>query len=258
MSFVSKFKDATIGSSGYPRLITGNESGFRYMAVLLLLVLSVATAIDTLKMRGWMVNAQQALRAAPNFDLQEGRLRFDGPMPYRVEEEGVIMIVDTTGQTSPDILRGARPSSFLATETKVYQVTWTGAVQESDLSRLPISLSKEDVLRLMASMHLVVPFAYTLIYGFQLACKTLNALILGALAVAYAKRTGHQVPFATGYKLAFYAMTMSILIQWIVPGFTTLSLPGATIWWGLAGLYVVMGLKAHLEAESTSVPTDQE
>lgn len=252
MSFVSKFKDATIGFSGYPRLMrTEEKTGFRYLALLLLLVLAVSALIDTVNMRGMMANAQQALRVAPNFGLQEGRLRFDGPMPYRVEEDGVVMIVDTTGQTGPDILRGARPSSFLATETKLYQVTWTGAVQESDLSRLPISLSKEDVLRLMASMHLVVPFVYIVIYGFQLAFKTLNALILGALGVAYATRTGHKVPFTIGYKLAFYAMTMSILLQWIVPGFTTLSPLGATIWWGLAGLYTVMGMKAYLEAEPT-------
>jgi len=248
MSFIAKFKDATIGFSGYPRLIRTGESGFRYLALLLLLVLSVSALIDTVNMRGMMANAQQAVRGAPNFDLQEGRLRFDGPMPYQVEEAGVVMIVDTTGQTGPEILRGARPSSFLATETRLYQVTWTGTVQESDLSRLPISLSKDDVLRLMASMHLVVPFAYIVIYGFQLAFKTLSALILGALSIAYAKRLGHQVPFSTGYQLAFYAMTMSILLQWIVPGFTTLSPIGATIWWGLAGLYGVMGMRANLEA----------
>lgn len=247
MSFISRFKDATIGFSGYPRLAREKSGGFGYIALLLLVVMAISAWISTVQLSRAMATAIPQLEAAPDFALANGQLRFDGPMPYRVADS---VVIDTTGKTTEADIRTEGAGHILLTADTMYQVQGAGQVRSTDLRQMPYSVNKQDLLSFMPSLPRFVPFLYVLLYVGQLGFKALDAIILGGIAVLSGRITGRRVSFDLGFKLGLYAMTLPIIIQWIWPSFHTFSMAGFGIWWGLAAVYLLMGLRARDVAEA--------
>lgn len=255
MSFLERFKDATIGFSGYPRLARDRASGFGYLALLLFLILTISAMITTTQWRREMAFAAQELAKAPDFGVTNGEVYFEGPMPYRVEDptSRALIIVDTTGQTTPDVLTGSN-NGILVTRDKLYQMHPGGRLQTQDLKQLPVSFNKQDVANFLESIWVFVPVGYVFVYLFQLGFKALDAVILGLIGMLALNGSNRKVPFQLSFKLGLYAMTLPIIIQWIVPGFTTIpflpgGLTGFVVWWGLSILFVTMGLRAHYRSQ---------
>lgn len=252
MSFINKFRDATIGFSGYARLLRDRTGGFGYVALLLAIVLAASAVINTVKFSREMAVAKQELAAGPDFGFRNGEVYFDGPMPYTMGDETTTIIIDTTGQTTVDAIRQAGSNSMLVTKDKLYQVKGFGQIQETDLSPMAgFDLSKENVLSFMDGMVYFIPIGYLFIYVFQLGFKALDAVILALVALLYGSIAKREVPFALGFKTGLYAMTLSIVLQWIpiIPGFSTLNRYGFLTWWGLAILFTIMGLRAYFATE---------
>lgn len=247
MSFVSRFKDATIGFVGYPRLAQDPAGGFGYLALLLLIVMTLSGVIATQQVRTVMSEAAQELSRGPDFALENGQVTFTGPMPYRMGQPGgATIIVDTTGQTTEAALKGARPGSMLITRDRFFQVSNFNQIQATDLSLVRLRLNKADVIDLMARLHWLVPVGYLFAYALQLGFKALDAVILALIAVLYGRSVRQEVSFHLGFKLGLYAMSLPIVIQWLYPSFHTYRLYGFVIWWGLTVLYLIMGLRTQL------------
>jgi len=247
VSIIDRFKDATIGFSGYPRLVRDRASGFGFMALVLALVMLISGAIWTVRAKAQLTQAAQSLANGPDFSLQNGEVNFSGTMPYKIKEEnGAFLIVDTTGQTTPDVLNGAAPGSILITKNAYHAVSPLGKVQSFDLSQLPVSIGKSDIVKLLNNAHWYVIAAFVLLYPFQLGFKAFDAVILGLFATMTANSMRRKLPFDTAWKIGLYALTMPTLIQWIFPGFSTLSRIGFGVWWLLGLLYAVMGTRAYL------------
>ncbi len=253
MSFLEQFKDASIGFSGYPRLARRKSGAFGYMALLLAVVLAISAVIDTVNVRRESEVMVRKVAAGPDFGIRNGEVYFDGQMPYRYEENGLVIIVDTTGQTGPEALADAAPNSMLITRTKMYQKRGPAQIQTTDLSQLPLELNRQDVLGFLDKLWVIVPLGYLFIYLFQLGFKALDAAILGLVALAYGSATRRTIPYNLGFKLGLYAMTLPIVIQWLFPNFTTFSFQGFLIWWGLAILYLIMGLRAYYQDEDATL-----
>lgn len=263
MNFIERFKDAVIGFSGYPRLLKDKAGGFGYIALLLLIVMAISGAIGTWQARQGMAQAADKLAAAPDFSLSGGEVHFSGPMPYRIDiGNGAVVIVDTTGQTTEADIKNARPNSILITKDTLYQVRSFGGIQSTDLKSLPLSFDKSTIISLMKSMWMLAALFYVLAYGFQLGAKALDACILALIAQAYGSSQRRVVPFELGFKAGLYAMTLPILIQWIpfdrlIPfAYSSLS-KWFFVWWGLAILYVIMGMRAYFDSpdEGPEIPT---
>jgi len=249
VSFVSRLQDATIGFSGYPRLARDPASGFGYLALFLFIVLTISGLITTQQVRTTMAEMRRELVKTPDFALENGQVSFAGPMPYTIRESsGAVIIIDTTGQTTEADLRGAKPGSALITRDKVYQTSTLGRTQTTDLRQIPVRVRKADVMNLMEYLHWFVPVCYLFLYGFQLGFKALDAVMLAAIALMYGLMVKREVSFNLGFKLGLYAMTLPTLIQWLYPNFHTFEPKGFVIWWGLAVLYLLMGLRASLAA----------
>jgi hypothetical protein len=251
MSFISSFKDATIGFSGYARLARAKAGGFGYIALLLLIVMAISGWITTVQLSRSVAAAIPNVQRAPDFALDHGHVWFDGPMPYRLADTGgTTVIIDTTGKTTVDAIAKEQPGSMLLTEQTLYQVQPGGSVKVTDLRPLqPVRVDKGDLIAFLPKLPRFVPFLYVLGYLAQLGFKALDALILGCIALLYGTATGRRVTFDLGFKLGLYAMSLPIIIQWIWPTFRTISFVGFGIWWGLAVLYLIMGLRAHQATE---------
>jgi hypothetical protein len=255
---IEKFKDATIGFSGYARLLKAKSSGFGYIALVLLVVITVFGIRTTVEAKHRFADAAQSLAAGPDFALQNGEVKYTGAMPYRIDQgNGAFIIVDTTGQTTANVLKNAAPGSVLITKNTLYQVPASGPMQTIDLRQIPISVTKQDIMRAINSMWIVVAFSCLLVYAFQLGTKALDACILALVAMAYGSSRKRTVPFETGFKAGLYAMTISILIQWLWPAFTTFSWRGFFIWWGISIIYVIFGMRASFDSpeEGPEIPT---
>ncbi len=249
MNFVEQFKDATIGFRGYTRLARTRGSGFGYMALLLMIVLAVSATIQTVQTKRLMVELDRQLTAAPEFGVKNGEFFFNGPMPYTVGSEVNQLIIDTTGKTSPEALGGKAPGSMLLTRDTLYQVSVRGDVTPVPLGMLQGEVTKADLRALMQRAHIIVPFAFLFIYVFQLGAKALDAIILAGLAALSARSWRREISFDLGYKLGLYALTLPTILQWIFPGYSSFSGSGLVSFWGLAVLYLMLGLRAYLRGE---------
>ncbi|MGE5673904.1 MAG: DUF1189 family protein [Mycobacterium leprae] len=251
MAFVSDFKDATIGFKGYARLVRSKGSGFGYLSLLLLIVLVISCVISTVQAKREFDAAAGQLAAAPDFALQNGEVTFNGPMPYTMKgDNNMVVIIDTTGKTTADALKGAAANSVLITKNAFYQVKSPGSIQSTDLSALPLTITKATVLGFMQNLHWFVPVGYLFIYAFQLGFKALDAVILALIAMLFASGWRKRVEFGVGWKIGLYAVTIPTLLQWLWPGYSTMHLATFALWWAIAILYTVMGLRAHFNAEA--------
>jgi hypothetical protein len=249
LRFPERFKDATIGFSGYPRLLKEPGSGFSYMALLLLIVLSISCVIMTNNVRLGLMDLRPRLAQAPDFSLENGEVHYTGKMPFEVKDANgnAVLILDTTGQTTIESLAGKKNVTLIG-RNFMYQVSVTGNgtltnFQQAGMNQ--ISVTKQGVQGFVnKELQWLVPVFYIFVYGFQLGAKALDALILGLVALIAANAFGQKIPLVTGYKLGLYAITLPTLIQWVWPGFSTMTLTGFVIWWGLAIIYTVMGLRA--------------
>jgi hypothetical protein len=254
MSFINRFRDATIGFSGYARLLRDRAGAFGYMSVLLLIVLAIAAWITTVRTEAQLTQAARDLEKVPDFQVSNGEFTFSGNMPHRSSIGGITVIFDTTGTTTEALLAKEPPGTLLVTRDKIYQVSLPGYTQVRDLAILSgATLGKKDVSTILSGVHRTIPYVFVLIYVFQLGFKAIDATLLALVAQAAARRRGRPVSFDLAFKLGTYAMTMPILIQWLAPNFTTLSIGGIVVWWGIAILYTVRGLKAYFEPEPQEI-----
>jgi hypothetical protein len=249
LRFHERFKDATIGFSGYARLLKEPENGVSYMALLLLIVLSISCVIMTNNVRLGLMDLRPRLAQAPDFSLVNGEVHYTGKMPFEVKDANgnAVLILDTTGQTTIESLAGKKNVTLIG-RNYMYQVSVSGNgtitnFQQPGMNQ--ISVTKQGVQAFVnKDLQWLTPVVYIFIYGFQLGAKALDALILGLVALIAANAFGQKIPLATGYKLGLYAISLPTLIQWVWPGFSTLTFTGFVIWWALAIIYTVMGLRA--------------
>ncbi|MDF2626539.1 MAG: hypothetical protein K0R39_370 [Symbiobacteriaceae bacterium] len=259
MTFLERLKAAVAGFHGYADLGRDRASGFGFMALILLLVMTVSCIGSTYQFSTSLGTAVEDMKQVPDFRIVNGEIEYEGPMPVIVEDENSVFILDTSGQTGPEAIEG-RPNGMLVTRDKVYQ-SRGGRVEQIDLpSNLPITLSKSDVMGMMEKLWIVVPIAYVFMFLFQLGFKALDACVLGLAALIWGSATNRKVDFGLGYKLGLYAMTIPMALQWLVPGYTTLPFGGLqasmgfVLWWVLALVYLIFGLQAYYRTQD---PNDQ-
>jgi hypothetical protein len=255
VSFFERLKESTIGFSGYRRLIRDRTGGFGYVSLLLLIVLAISCLINTVKFKNELAVVADQVAAAPDFGLQNGEVYFNGKMPYKITFPGdsTIIVVDTTGQTKPDDLKGYT-QGILITKDKLYQVQ-LGRTQETDLTRLPITVTKADLVSAMRGMWWIVPVGFMFLYPFQLGFKALDAVVLAVIASLWGSVQRREVPFALGYKVGLYAMSLPIIMQWVVPNYSVnpLNWPvgaaGFFAWWAVAIIYLIYGLQSYFRPQ---------
>lgn len=246
VSFIRDFQDATIGFSGYPRLARNRSNAFLFMAVLLFISVGIAALITTVQTHRLADRIVQDIQRGPDFGLSDGKFYYLGEMPRKVggADGYMAVILDTTGRTSPDVLKSEPANSLLLTETTLYQVDSTGTVRATPWSAIPWSFTKDDVVEQMGQVYLWVPVLYLVIYALQLAFCALNAAILSSVAVTYARNLRRRITRQVGFRLALYAMSLPTLLSWVFPNFRNYTLRGFLLWWGITLIYLLQGIKA--------------
>lgn len=254
MSFFERLKEATIGFSGYPRLIREPRGAFGYMALLLAIVVVINGYMNLVELRQVSGDMARQMATWPEFGVRNGQFYFEGPMPFQKRlDDGILLVVDTTGQTTPAALSGQK--AFLVTGSAYHVIQPGMPPREFSFAMLTTDLTREDLQTfLVDQIDGLLWFVYLFIYLFQLAFKALDAAILALIAMLYGRLAGRQVSFQLGFKLGLYAMSLPIIIQWIWRGFHTWTTMGFTIWWSVATIYLIFGLRAYWDSERAEGP----
>lgn len=257
MGFFQRLKDATIGFSGYARLAR-TRWAFGFMTLILLISMAVGVARWTKEAREVGQAAAQEMGSGPDWGLVNGEFHYEGTMPAFPANN---VVIDTTGQYRPEQLK-QMPQGILITKDQWYN--WNGVrMQVIDLAELPFNFTRADMSKLMQQIYVFMPLLGVMVFLFQLGFKALDAVVLawiGQLAIKVDGRppggnllrgqTGdvlgdrRPAPFGLAYQIALYAMTLPIIIQWIF-GLSSMG-PGFFLWWGVAILYTLGGLRATL------------
>ncbi|MFZ5815181.1 MAG: DUF1189 family protein [Bacillota bacterium] len=245
MSFFEQLKDATVGFSGYARLARDPRGSFGYMAVLLAIVIAINGYINLVQLRRVTAELARQVATWPDFGVRNGEFFFDGPMPFReVGADGTLLVVDTTGQTTPEAL--AEQRAVLITRERLYLMEPGAQPREFPFSQLQSDLGKPELEQFLRSgPGRLLPFIYLFIYIAQLAFKAVDAVLLALVAVLYSRSMGRHLPFELGFKLALYAMSLPVIIQWVWVDFHSWIPLHLAFWWSLATIYLIFGLRAY-------------
>jgi len=256
VSFFAKLKDSTIGFSGYARLVRDPRGGFGFVATLLAVVVAIHGYMTMVEVGRATQQMAQQVESWPEFRIGQGRVEFAGEMPFtETMPDGTRLVIDTTGQTLPENLNVNR-GTVLVTSDRFYFMQPGIPAWEMDITTMQGELTKEALRQFLAARpERIISFFYLFVYIVQLAFKALDAALLGLLAQFYANSLRRPIPYEVGYKIGLYAMTLPIIIQWVWKEFTVFSPPGFTIWWTIAGIYAIFGLRAYLANTAPDEPT---
>lgn len=245
MGFFGRLKDATIGFSGYARLAR-TRWAFGFMTLILLLSVAVGVARWTLDAQAFGEIAAREMATGPDWGLVDHEFHYEGPMPA-FPDNGIV--VDTTGSYTPERLQQEMDRGILITKDRAYN--WrSGSLQVLEFKDMPFNFTRADMSKLMQQLYVFTPLLGVFTFLFQLAFKALDAVILAWIGQAVLRRnpSARAVPFGMAYQIALYAMTLPIILQWIFP-LSTWGW-GFFLWWFVAIIYTVGGLRASLQGQN--------
>ena len=143
MNLIKQFSNSLWNFHSYRSLsqMKGGKS-FLYILLLFLLDYLVGSIYTGVQLSNIVDYLQVSLKDyMPDFRLSEGRFIFDGEMPYRIEEESILINIDTTGQTTKVFgilvltLIAFLPNSLFRQQL-TFQNLWNVAIYSSTLPTL--------------------------------------------------------------------------------------------------------------------------
>jgi hypothetical protein len=175
-------------------------------------------------------------RNMPDFELEKGRFRFAGRMPYIAGDRNLAFIIDTTGATDARVFTGYK-SGVLITATHCFIKSPDWPLGNVPLADLPFGASRKKVTLSLPGFIgplFALDMAYLLFRN--LFAKLLTAALVGlALWLAFGRRGMTYIQAASA---TIYALTVPLLLSlggnlhpWQYWGLT-LILAGAAVFHG--------------------------
>lgn len=178
----------------------------------------------------------------PDFRLANGRFTFDGEMPYRIEDNDFLIIIDTTGETTLDEFKG-KSNGLLITENDITNIS-LGRPETTSFSLMgPIEISKDQILRFLPSLKVIFVVIMAIGFLFAFAGKLFGILMLSLIAMIASSMFRQQLNFLNHWNVAIYASTLPMIIK-----LSNTLLGGPLdglmflIYWGLAITWVFLGI----------------
>lgn len=255
MGFFSKVINSMTKSETYVHLV--KESFGK--AVIYLLLISVILGLATAAR--YTYNYNQGLgkvinslnEKMPEFTLSNGELKIDDKMPiiFNGDNSNDVIYIDTEENNIDGVMKKYNSGIFI-TKDRVTQKQVGGRMQITNFSELQgATLTKPDLLGFIGIAKV---FGAVIIFGFPICFfvgKFMSALVVAFLAfIADAIFVKSRVKFGDIYKLAFYALTLSMILKTVsiligieIPFFRW-SGHIDLLYYVLGAVYLVLGLKA--------------
>lgn len=215
MNFFYQVKESVIDFKFY-NTIKNNRFAktFLYMLLLLLISYSMITVRNYLAIKTQMeMAAFELTENIPDFELKDGKFRFEGKMPYYITTStNETIIIDTTGTVDKSTLKD-EISGILITEDKVYMKS---PIQEQEyhLSQLRGSdFNKQDVVEFLPSISWLVLIGMLVWFAFAVAGHLLFAVLLALIGMMISSKAKANFTFKQLMNFSIYALTLPIFID---------------------------------------------
>ena len=244
MNLIEQFSNSLWNFRSYKSLSqTKGGKSFLYILLLFLIVYFIGNIYVSTQINDVIGHLGTALKEdIPDFRLADGKFSFSGPMPYRFEEDGFLMIVDTTGQTSLNEFEGVM-NGILITEEELTTIE-TGRTQILSFSDFrSLEISKDQIIDFLPGINGIIWVILVIWFFFAFAGKLFGILVLALLSMIATVMFHQKLTFLNQWNVAIYASTLPMLIKL---GNTLLGNPLSGImfflYWGLAITYVFLGI----------------
>jgi hypothetical protein len=231
---------------------TKGGKSFLYILLLFLFVYLISSISISAQINDFIGYAGAALKEnVPDFRLAGGTFSFSGPMPYRIEEPGFLLIIDTTGQTSMDEFDNVS-DGVLITEDEMMTIQYgrTQIIRFSDFG--PLEISRDQIVSFLPSLNIIVWVVMAVWFFFAFAGKLFGILILALIAMIGTAMFNQKLTFLNQWNIAIYASTLPMLVKLAntllggpLSGFMFI------LYWGLAITYVFLGIYHMPKAGAT-------
>ncbi len=216
---------------------------------LITLVLTVRYSYDV--RRGLDIAVDWAKINLPVIEIQNGVASVDVKQPYRVEEEGFTLIIDTTGEVTS--LDGYDKGILLMKNKLVYK---EGDVKTEtyDLSNVAALRIDENFMNVLSKNITWILFPFMLIGMFLYFCvaRFLQIFIFSIISLAASSITNVKLRYKQLFNIGVYAITPSAILGGLLALFG-IQLPlFGLLFAGLYIAYLIMAIMACKETPSTA------
>jgi hypothetical protein len=175
----------------------------------------------------------------PEFVFQNGELAVQGKMPIVSKaDKDTLFVVDTTGQTTPDVLKECQEGALITKDKIIYKKS-AFETREYDLGAYrAFNFNKQQALDLLtaARPYFYVGFLLAIVL-FSLTGHLVAALFIALLGLLLYWAIKIKLSFGDLYKLSIYAMTGPTLL-FVLLGFLRVQPPFLFTFLSLGYLYL--------------------
>ena len=243
MNLIEQFGNSLWNFRSYHSLSrTRGGRSFLYIFLLFLLVYLISSVYNGVQMNNAIDFLQNTITEnVPDFSLSNGKFTFAGEMPFQIEEEGFLFVIDTTGHTTLDDFKNTL-NGILITEDEVV-IVQMGKTEITPFSvATPLEINKDQVVQFLPKLKVLVTIFISVWFLFAFAGKLFGILLLALAAMMAAAIFHKELTFLNQWNIAIYASTLPMLIKLV---HTLLGSPIGSflffIYWGVAITYVFLG-----------------
>lgn len=191
--------------------------------------------------KGLNVAAEWMKKNLPVIEIQNGIASVDVEQPYKVLQDDMAVIIDTTGKTSS--LDGYKRGVLLMKDKVLYKENGvkTEIYNLADVKNLKIDQNFMNMVKNNAAW-IIFPFMFAGIYIYLAVARFLQIFLFSLVTIFTAAIAKTQLTYAQIFNIGAYAVTASMILGGIAALFMR-AIPG--IGWVYCAIYItylVMGL----------------
>ena len=172
----------------------------------------------------------------PDFAIQNGVLSSDAEEPIIIEEDGEVIVFDSTGEMKPSDL--AEYDSAIALFEREATVIADGAARSVTYQELDINFTKDEVTGLLSSLGGILPLIIGIImlvmYIFTTGMKFIGIFTLSLIALFIKRKTADQLNYRHCWILSAYTVTLPTMLFVVLDSLPIFIPFSFTIYWVIA------------------------
>ncbi len=188
----------------------------------------------------------------PVIEIQNGVVSADVAQPYKIEEEGFVLIIDTTGEINSldDYERG-----MLLTENEVIYKESNVKTETYDLANIESLRIDENFMKILKKNIGWILFPIMLILMFLYFCifRFIQIFIFSVISLATCSIANVKLNYKQLFNIGIYAITPSVILGGLMALFAIM-LP--FFWILYAGLYIVFLIMGILNCKEAPAKGD--
>lgn len=183
----------------------------------------------------------------PDFNFENGRLNVDAQMPLIIDDGGMTIIIDTSGNTDESILNNY-DMALLIMRDQMIQKNFANQ-QVTDFSVFQsISFDRSDIKNLIPLAKWLFLIILAIAVPFFIAGRFISVLFISIIALIINSARNANLPYRSIYTISTYALTLPLILCTILDFANVPFLLSTLVYYLIAGIYAgcaISAIKRH-------------